>query len=130
MAHHFRQRGGRPDLEPAVHRADAAQLFDLAQIHHHLGGGKGFEHRTEATTALMAATGMGGGTAWAQPARSEREALTLEAVKLAVELGADVNAANTDGRTALDGAKALRYETVVTFLLEKGAKSGQPVRQE
>ena len=45
----------------------------------------------------------------------------LEAVKLAVELGADVNAANDDGRTALDAAKALKYESVVKFLTEKGA---------
>ena len=88
-------------------------------------GGDGFQHRTEVTTALMAATGMGGGTAWVQPDRSEREALTLEAVKLAAELGVDVNAANTDGRTALDAAKALKYDTVVKFLVEKGAKTEQ-----
>ena len=62
--------------------------------------------------------------AWVQPARGEREALTLEAVKLAVELGVDVNAANTDGRTALDAAQALKYETVVKFLVEQGARSG------
>jgi hypothetical protein len=79
----------------------------------------------------MAATGKGGGTtAWVQPSRSEREALTLEAVKLAAELGADINAVNADGRTALDAAKALRYESVVKFLAEKGAKSGRPGRQE
>ena len=83
--------------------------------------GEGFQHRTEVTTALMAATGMGGGTAWVQPAPGEREALTLEAVKLAAELGIDVNAANTDGRTALAAAKALGYNTVVKFLVEKGA---------
>jgi hypothetical protein len=87
-------------------------------------GGDGFEHRTEVTNALMAATGMGGGTAWVPPVRSEREALTLEAVTLAAELGVDVNAVNTDGRTALDAAKALRYETVVKFLAEKGARPG------
>ena len=82
--------------------------------------GEGFQQRTEATTALMAATGMGGGTAWVQPSPAEREALTLETVKLAVELGIDVNAASTDGRTALDGARALQYATVVKFLVEKG----------
>jgi len=54
----------------------------------------------------------------------EREALTLETVKLAVELGADLNIANTDGRTALDGAKALKYDSVISFLTEKGAKPG------
>jgi ankyrin repeat protein len=83
------------------------------------------ERRTLATTALMAATGMGGGgTAWVQPSRAEREAPMLEAVKLAVEAGADVNAANTDGRTALDAAQALKYQAVVAFLVERGAKSG------
>ena len=84
------------------------------------------ERRIEATTALMAAIGMGGGRlrAWAQPDRGEREALTLEAVKLAMELGVDVNAANTDGRTALDAAQALKYETVVAFLVEQGARLG------
>ena len=81
--------------------------------------------QTLATTTLMAATGMGGGgTAWVQPNRAEREAPMLEAVKLAVELGVDVNAANTDGRTALDAARALKYESVAAFLVEHGAKPG------
>jgi ankyrin repeat protein len=39
-----------------------------------------------------------------------------------VDLGVDVNAADTGGRTALDAAKALRYDSVVKFLVEKGAK--------
>jgi ankyrin repeat protein len=72
----------------------------------------------------MAATGMGGGTAWVQPPGSQREPLTLEAVKLAVELGVDVNAADTDGLTALDAATAFKYETVINFLVGKGARSG------
>ncbi len=50
--------------------------------------------------------------------------MTLETVKLTVELGSDLNTANTDGRTALDGAKALNYDSVVSFLIEKGAKPG------
>src|SRR5207244_1008519 len=88
--------------------------------------GEGATPRSHATNAVMAATGMGGGAPWIQPDRAEREALMLEAVTLAVELGADVNAANTDGRTALDAAKALRYESVVKFLTDKGAKPGIP----
>ena len=92
-----------------VHRVDFA-------------AGESAVRRREATTALMAAIGMGGGTAWVQPDRGEREALVLEAVKLALELGIDVNAANTDGRTALDAARALKYETVVKFLVEHGAR--------
>src|SRR5439155_12449532 len=43
-------------------------------------GGQAYEHRTQVTTALMAAAGMGGGAAWVQPERAEREALALEAV--------------------------------------------------
>jgi uncharacterized protein len=89
--------------------------------------GERFQYRNETTTALMAATGMGGGTAWIQPDPSEREALTLEAVKLAAELGVNINRANNDGRTALDAAKALRYDTVVKFLLERGASMTAPV---
>ena len=88
--------------------------------------GEAFEHRKDVTTALMAATGMGGGSAWVQAGRDEREALTLETVKLATELGVDINAANTDGRTALDAAKTLKYDSVVKFLTEKGAKAGAP----
>jgi len=80
--------------------------------------------RVETTTALMAATGMGGGTAWMLPPRGDREALTLETVQLTIDLGVDVNAANTDGRTALDAAQALKYESVVKFLTGKGAKPG------
>jgi ankyrin repeat protein len=83
------------------------------------------DRRTQATTALMAAVGIGGGRAWAQPDRAQREALILESVKLAIELGVDVNAVNTDGRTALDAAKAFTLKSVVTFLVEKGAREGK-----
>ena len=94
--------------------------------------GRAYEHRYDATNALMAALGMGGGgNAWVQPDRSQREALALETVKLAVELGVDVNAVNTsDGRTALDAAKTLKYETVAAYLESKGAKSGKPDKKE
>jgi uncharacterized protein len=87
--------------------------------------GRAYDHRYDATTALMAALGMGGGgNPWVQPDRSQREALVLDTVKLAVDLGVDVNAANIDGRTALDAAKALKYATVVAYLDSKGAKAG------
>ncbi len=85
-----------------------------------------YDRRTEATTALMAAAGMGvGGVAWIPAPRGAREALMLEAVRVAVELGADLNAANSDGRTALDAAQALKYESVVRYLVDKGARSGK-----
>jgi ankyrin repeat protein len=112
--------------QPAVMRLLVKHGADPLFVHRsdYLAGER-YQHRKEVTTALMAATGMGGGTAWVQPAQGEREALTLETVKLAVELGVDLNAANTDGRTALDAAKALRYDSVVKFLVEQGAGSGR-----
>ena len=72
----------------------------------------------------MAALGMGGGPLGFRPPGGD-ERLTLEAVTLAVELGVDVNAANTDGRTALDAAKSLNYGSVAKFLVERGAKPGR-----
>jgi ankyrin repeat protein len=77
--------------------------------------------KRETTTALMAAVGMGGGAEWFPVASTEREALALEAAKIAVESGVDVNATDTDGRTALDAAEKLRYQGVISFLTEKGA---------
>ena len=82
------------------------------------------------TTALMAATGMGHGicacparrVAAAKPGRGESEARRLEAVKVAAELGVDVNAANADGDTALHAVAVQGYDTVVKFLVEKGAR--------
>ena len=45
----------------------------------------------------------------------------IESVKLAIEFGGDANAVNIDGKTALDAAKALKYESVVKYLAEQGA---------
>jgi len=87
---------------------------------------KGYVGKAEETTALMAAVGMGGGEAWIPVEASEREARTLAAVKLAVESGVNVNAKGADGRTALDGAKSLRMESVTRYLTENGARAGTP----
>jgi ankyrin len=102
------ERGADPKV---VHRAD-----------YHAGDPA--EPRTQITTALLAATGMGGGIAWVRPARAEQEARMLEAVKMVADLGVDLNAANTDGRTALDAAQSLKYQSIVAFLTERGAKPG------
>ena len=72
----------------------------------------------------MAAVGMprGRGFPYRQPEDpAEREALTLESARIAVELGVDVNAADADGRTALGSAVVLGYDSVVDFLIEVGA---------
>jgi ankyrin repeat protein len=80
------------------------------------------EPRSHVTNAVMAAAGIGGGTAWVQPGRQEREGLMLEAIRIAVGQGVDVNAADTDGRTAHDAARALKFEGVASFLVEHGAR--------
>ena len=80
--------------------------------------------RTDRTTALMAALGMGGGRVrpWAPYTDDGTpESRTLAAVRLAVELGADIHAADPGGRTALDVAEELQFESVVHYLVEQGA---------
>ena len=114
-------RFAEPDVMRLLIQRGADPLF----VHHaNYHNDDPVEPRTQATTAVMAATGMGGGAAWVQPPREEREALMLEAVTLAVEQGVDVNARNTDGRTALDAARAAKFESVVKFLVDHGGKSG------
>jgi len=117
--------------EPNVMRLLLKQGADPLFVHRvEYFGGLGAEPRQQATTALMAAVAMGGGAAWVPVDRSEREALTLETVKLALELGVDINAVNADGRTALDGAKTLKYDSIVKFLTDKGAQAGTPRKRE
>jgi uncharacterized protein len=114
-------RFSMPGVVRLLVKHGADPLFVHRAEYHTEGGTR----RSEAATALMAATGMGGGTPWVQPDLREREALTLETVTLTVALGVEVNATNTDGRTALDAAKVQKYESVVNFLVEKGARSGK-----
>ena len=111
--------------QPEVMRLLLKHGADGRVVHQgHFHAEEPVEARTHVTTAVMAATGMGGGAAWVQPDRREREALMLEAVTVAVAQGVDVNAVNTDGRTALDAARALKFERVVAFLFEHGARTG------
>ena len=86
--------------------------------------GFGQAPRQETVTPLMAAMGMIRVQPWVEIERNQREALALETAKLLLDLGVDANVANTDGRTALDAARGLRYASVVNFLLEHGAKAG------
>ena len=86
--------------------------------------GFGQAERSETTTVLLAATGAGTGKPWVDAPRSQAEALMLAAVKLEVEHGADVNAADAAGRRPLDGPASLRYQSVVDYLTSSGAKAG------
>ena len=68
-------------------------------------------------TPLMVAAGMGR----VQDFFPAEEARALEAVQLAVELGADVNASAANGQTALHAAAFTGVDAMVKFLVEKGA---------
>ena len=52
----------------------------------------------------------------------EDEEIALHAVAAALDLGADVNAVNNDGDTALHMASALALNSVVQLLVDRGAK--------
>ena len=118
-----------PEVMRLLVKHGADPLFVLRSERMVEGRGVAWEERKETTTAVMAAAGMGGGgSPWIEVERSQREKLALEAVKIAVELGADVNAKNLDGRTALDSAKKLGWDSVAAFLVERGAKPGTPAK--
>lgn len=71
----------------------------------------------DGTTPLMAAAGVGRVLAETRLTADG----SVEAARLAWELGGDVNVANAAGETALHGAAHIRSDTLVQFLVEKGA---------
>jgi ankyrin repeat protein len=71
------------------------------------------------TTALMAAAGVN----WVvDQTFDEGQPALLEAVKLCVELGMDVNAVNSMGLTALHGAANRGSDDIIRYLVEQGAR--------
>jgi hypothetical protein len=73
----------------------------------------------EDTTPLMVAAGMG---RLQDHFTEQEEESALEAVKLALELGSDVNAVNQNGRSALYGAASVGANAIIQFLVDQGAK--------
>jgi uncharacterized protein len=72
-------------------------------------------------TPLIAACGVGiGGAEADEVAGTEPE--VLEAAQLLLKLGADVNAVDANGETAMHGAAYKNLPKVVQFLADKGAK--------
>ena len=85
------------------------------------------------TTPLMAAAGFGWGggadrrgldynkfTDYGNTLKAREEKDTFEAVALLLDLGVDVNGADPDGNTALFGAVAKGFNSVVQLLADKG----------
>lgn len=71
--------------------------------------------------AVMAAAGLGSKEEDAT-GRLKTEAEAIEAIKILLAAGADVNAVESNGRTALHGAAQKGYDHVIRFLVERGAK--------
>jgi hypothetical protein len=70
-------------------------------------------------TALATASGIG----WVEGITFEwSEAANLEAVKMCLDLGIDVNSVDSDGRTALHGAAHKGRTAVIQLLADQGAK--------
>ena len=70
------------------------------------------------STALMVAAGLGTSSPGEDPGT---EAEVLEAVRLALDLGLDIDAADENGETAMHGAAYKHLPKVVTLLAEAGA---------
>ena len=104
-------------LEPDIMKALAAGGADITLT------------MKDGTTALMLATGTSSGNnatrrgiAVIDGGVVEPESVVAPAVAAALELGADVNAANQAGDTALHTAAARGLDTVVQLLADKGAQ--------
>jgi uncharacterized protein len=73
----------------------------------------------DGTTPLMVAAGIGTSSPLEDPGT---EPEVLEAVKVALKLGSDINAVDKKGETAMHGAAYKHVPSVVRFLAENGAK--------
>ena len=97
----------------AAHSADAELMRALADM-----GADTRARNADNTTPLMAAAGVGTRSP-GEDAGTESD--VLEAVRLCLELGADINAVNDNGETAMHGAAYKNLPKVVEYLAKSGA---------
>jgi uncharacterized protein len=105
--------GATPFLLAAL-TADAALMRELAAL-----GADPLLPNADNSTPLMAAAGLATRSP-GEDAGTERE--VLEAVQVALDLGADVNAIDNNGETAMHAAAYKNLPAVVKFLAAKGAR--------
>ena len=111
----YDRTGATPFLMAAA-TADAAFMRLLVEL-----GADPLLANVDNCTPLIVAAGVGVGSAAAnETAGTEPE--VLEAVQLLLSLGADVNAVDKNGETAMHGAAYKNLPKVVQLLAEKGAK--------
>ena len=111
----FNEIGSTPFLLASL-TADAPYMKTLAEL-----GADPLRTNREQSTPLMAAAGLGTRSP-GEDAGTEAE--VLEALQLALDLGADVNAVSSAGETAMHGAAYKNLPAAVEFLASKGAKIG------
>ena len=105
-------RGGTP-FYLAAFAGDASTMRVLLDL-----GADSRATANDKTTPLMVAAGL----AHHENRSRVTEPSFLESVKLLVNLGADVNAVNAEGWTALHAATLAGHQTVAQFLLDHGAQ--------
>ena len=99
----------------AARTADAQLMRLLAEL-----GADPKLTNEDGSTPLMVAAGLGTNSPGEDPGT---EPEVLEAVKVALDLGNDLNAVDKNGETAMHGAAYKHVPSVVRYLAEKGAKS-------
>lgn len=109
----LKEAGATPFLLAAL-TADAELMRTLAAL-----GADPFIPNVEHSTPLMVAAGLATRSP-GEDAGTESE--VLEAVQAALDLGADVNAVDINGETAMHGAAYKNLPKVVKLLASKGAK--------
>jgi ankyrin repeat protein len=109
----FNELGATPYLVAAV-TADADYMKALVEL-----GADPLLKNDEGSTALMVAAGIGTRSP-GEDAGTEDE--VIEAMQVALDHGADINAIDENGETAMHGAAYKNLPLAVKFLADKGAK--------
>jgi uncharacterized protein len=109
----FHEIGATPYLLAAM-TADAEYMKTLVEL-----GADPLLTNNEGTTALMTAAGVGTRSP-GEDAGTEEE--VIEAMQVALDHGADINAVDKNGETAMHGAAYKNLPGAVKFLAGKGAK--------
>ncbi|MEX0716500.1 MAG: ankyrin repeat domain-containing protein [Planctomycetaceae bacterium] len=107
----------RTDATPFVLAAEAGDV-PLMRLLLELGADPQLPN-ADSSTPLLAAAGVGVLGNGDESAGTEEEA--IQAISLLLELGADINAGDDDGNSAMHGAAYQSRAKLVAFLAEKGA---------
>jgi ankyrin repeat protein len=107
----------------------AAVSADLQMMRILAGGGADtrLKNSEDVTPLMAAAAAVCSGSCWSRGGNREGETadqaerIALEAVRMAVELGSDVNATNGIGQTAMHQAAFTGADSIVQFLADYGA---------